>query len=353
MSDASESHKKRPHQYLLFELTKACQNDCVFCYNVWKEVDGYPAEELSTEDAFSVIDNVVDGTGCKYIALTGGEPLLNKGVFDIASYITSKGVTVVLITNGSLLTKTAVEKSIESGINYFEVSLHGHRPDVHDALVRCPGRFEEAIEAIINIKSAGGQVNTVFVATKNNINSFKEYVELNAILKVDWILFNRVACGGSCIDDWKSLAPSPMELERAFEIGVPLAEKYKIGLSAGVQIQPCLVDLSKYEKVATAFCPLNGHNSSHTYFAIDPAGNLRMCNRSTTILGNLLQKPFAAIVKNREVATFCKAVPDYCRSCKLGDVCAGGCKADALSYYGTLKKPDPYLELWKETAVKL
>lgn len=352
MSETNMDTAKQPHQYLLFELTKACQNDCVFCYNVWKEVDDYPAEELSTADALAVIDNVIDGTGCRYIALTGGEPLLKKGVFEIASHITSRGVTVVLISNGTLLTGDTVKKAIESGIEYFEVSLHGHKPAIHDALVGHDGRFEEAIGAISAIKDAGASVNTVFVATRTNIAYFGEYVELNALLKVDWILFNRVACGGSCIDDWESLAPGPREIERAFDAGVPLAEKYRIGLSAGVQIQPCLVDLSRYPGVATAFCPLNGHNNSHTYYAIDPAGNLRMCNRSSIILGNLLRQPFSEIIENGEIEKFCSAVPDYCRGCELGETCAGGCKADAMSYYGTLTEPDPYLELWKDEVVR-
>lgn len=349
----SDGKKHAPHQYLLFELTKACQNDCMFCYNVWKEVDDYPEEELSTEQALRVIDNVIRGSDCKYIALTGGEPLLKKGIFDISSHITEKGVTVVLITNGGLLTEKHVAKCMKNGIKYFEISLHGHKPEIHDKLVRRQGSFEEAIDAILNIKSAGAQVNTVFVATKDNINSFKEYVELNAMLKVDWILFNRVACGGNCLHNWMSLAPSPQELERAFDVGAPLVEKYKIGLSAGVQIQPCLVDLSKYDNIASSFCPLNEHDRSHTYFAIDPAGNLRMCNRSTTILGNLLEEPFADLANRKEVHEFCKAIPEFCRSCELAKVCAGGCKADAFSYYGTLGKPDPYLEMWKDEAIKL
>jgi len=348
----SDNKKHAPHQYVLLELTKACQNDCMFCYNVWKEVDDYPDEEMSTQQAFHVIDNIINGTDCKYIALTGGEPLLKKGIHDISSYITSKGVTVDLITNGALLAKENVSRCMESGINYFEISLHGHKPEIHDRLVRRQGSFEEAIDAILQIKKAGAQVNTVFVATKDNINYFKEYVELNAMLKVDWILFNRVACGGNCVHDWKFLAPSPQELERAFDVGAPLAEKYKIGLSAGVQIQPCLIDLSKYENVASSFCPLNEHDRSHTYFAVDPAGNLRMCNRSTTILGSLLEKPFVDLATRREVDEFCKAIPEFCRSCDLAKECAGGCKADALSCYGTLEKPDPYLELWKDAVVR-
>jgi radical SAM protein with 4Fe4S-binding SPASM domain len=193
----------------------------------------------------------------------------------------------------------------------------------------------------------GGNVSAVFVATRKNIGGLRRYVELCALLKVTWILFNRIACGGSCLADFATLAPSPSQIRDALDESAPLAEKYKIGLGVGVQIQPCLLDLSKYPNVRTSFCPLNNIAGGRTYFAIDPAGNLRMCNRSRILLGNLLERPFAEIVRAREVGEFSKAIPEFCVDCDLARVCAGGCKADALACHGTLDKPDPYLEMWK------
>lgn len=347
------TQEKRQYNYLLFELTKSCQNNCIFCYNVWKENGHYPREELSTKNAIFILDKAIQGSGCKHIALTGGEPLLKRGIYQIASFIASKGVMTILISNGKLLTKNAVERCNNSGINYFEVSLHSHKPAIHDRLVGRRGSFEEVIDAIINIKNTGCHVNTVFVATKENIHSFRDYVELNALLGVDLILFNRVACGGSCIAGWKSLAPSPNQIRQALDDGAPVAEKYNIRLSVGVQIPPCLVDLAKYKNVAYGYCPLNDLQSGESYFAIDPAGNVRMCNRSKTILGSLLDESFEDIARNQEIEAFGRAIPDFCLGCKLAELCAGGCKADAFSCFGTLNRPDPFLEEWKDQARKI
>ncbi len=341
---------KRKHRYLLFELTQKCQNDCVFCYNVWKEDRNYPRKELTTEEAIAVVDKVITESGCEYIGLSGGEPLLKKDIFAIAARMTARNVTPILITNGKLLTRDTVEKSMESGIMDFEVSLHSHDETVHDKLVGRRGAFQEAMDAILNVKKMGGHVSTVFVATRENVDGFKDYVELNAMLKVTWILFNRVACGGTSLRNWESLAPSPSQLRRALDDGAQLAERYKIGLGAGVQIQPCLVDLSKYENVRSGFCPLNDPDSDRTYFAIDPAGNLRMCNRSRIILGNILEQSFEDVVASSAVSYIGRAVPGICLDCDLAGVCAGGCKADALSCHGTLARPDPYLEIWKDEA---
>jgi radical SAM protein with 4Fe4S-binding SPASM domain len=346
-SSMNETPQKQPHQYLLYEVTKKCQNQCVFCYNVWKEDDQYPQRELSTPESLALIDKVIEETGCKYIGLTGGEPLLRKDIFEMAARISAKGVVPILISNGALLTKDTVRKLIESGVTDFEVSIHSHEREIHDELVGRDGSYDEALDAILNVKELGGNVSAVFVATKRNIGGLKAYVEFCALLRVTWVLFNRVACGGTCVADFAALAPSPSELRAALDEAAPLADKYKIGFGAGVQIQPCLLDLSRYANVRTSFCPLNNIAGGRTYFAIDPSGNLRMCNRSRILLGNLRERRFEDIAHGREVREFGRAVPEFCLDCDLAHVCAGGCKADALACHGTLTKPDPYLEMWK------
>ncbi len=343
----------RKHRYVLFEATTSCQNNCLFCYNVWKELDDYPSQMLSKELTLKMLAKVIDEIECAHIGLTGGEPLLRKDIFEIASFIKSRGVSPVLITNGASLTQDNVRKCIDSGIEYFEVSLHSSRREIHDYLVGRKGNYDEVVHGILTIKELGGHVTTVFVATKDNIQTFKETVETNALLGVEWMLFNRVSCGGTCIAKWKEIVPSPDEIRRTLDEAVPVAERYRIGLSAGVQIQPCLVDLESYETVHKSYCPLNDTSSELSYFTIDPGGNLRMCNRSRTILGNLLDESFTSLANSEPVRVFSKAIPDFCMDCKLAHICAGGCKADAISFYGNLKKADPYLELWKERAHKI
>ncbi|MFH1220843.1 MAG: radical SAM protein [Candidatus Eisenbacteria bacterium] len=344
---------RRNHKYLLFEVTKSCQNDCVFCYNVWKEDPDYPQHELSTEDAIAVLDRAIGGTGCKHIGVTGGEPLLKQGLFEIFSFMASRGVEPVLISNGALLDVPTVQRCLDSGIKYFEVSLHSNNQQIHDRLAGRTGNFDEVIDAIMNVKKLGGRVTTVFVATKENIATFKDTVEVNALLGVEWLLFNRVACGGTCIDTWRDLVPEPRQIEVALDRAAGVAERYRVGLSAGVQIQPCLVDLSRFKKVYSGLCPLNDPTSEGSYFAIDPAGNLRMCNRSKIILGNLLERPFKEVAGSSQVKEFGSAIPEFCRDCQLATTCAGGCKADALSAFGTLTRPDPYVEMFKDQVRKI
>jgi len=341
-----------PHQYLLYEVTKRCQNRCLFCYNVWKEDADYPKRELATSEALSLVDKIACEIDCKHIGLTGGEPLLRKDIHLIAERIASKGITPILISNGALLAKQTVRRLMESGVRDFEVSLHSHEREVHDCLAGRSGSYDEAIDAILNVKALGGNMSLVFVATARNIAGFARFVELCALLKITWILFNRIACGGACIADFQALAPSPSQIRQALDEGAPLAQRYKIGIGIGVQVQPCLVDVSRHPNLRGDFCPLNRIADGRTYYCVDPAGNLRMCNRSRIILGNLLEEKWNDIAYKKEVREFADAIPEFCADCSLAHVCAGGCKADALACHGTLEKPDPYLERWREEVRK-
>lgn len=343
----------RKHKYLLFEVTKACQNRCLFCYNVWKEDPGYPARELALDETLRLLDRVVGQVGCKHIGVTGGEPLLSPHIFEILAHMASLGVEPVLISNGCVLSETAVKKCMDYGCKYFEVSLHSNDEAIHDHLSGRPGNFQEVIDGIMNVKKGGGHVTTVFVATKENVQTFKNTVEVNALLGVEWMLFNRIACGGTCVSTWPDMVPSPDEIRAALDAGVPVADRYRVGLSAGVQIQPCLVDLSQYKTVYSGFCPLNDPASENSYFAIDPAGNLRMCNRSKTVLGNLLETDFGEIAESRAVEEMAETFPEFCRDCQLYRSCGGGCKADAMSSFGTLAMPDPYVEIFKDQVKKI
>ncbi len=58
------------------------------------------------------------------------------------------------------------------------------------------------------------------------------------------------------------------------------------------------------------------------------------------------------MTRAKEVGEFARAIPEFCSDCDLARVCAGGCKADALACHGTLNKPDPYLEMWKDDVRK-
>ncbi len=96
-----------------WELTRSCNLACSHCRASSKH-GSYP-NELTTSECFKLIDDIVSFSS-PVIILTGGEPLVRKDIFKIAEYGKSKGLTMVMAPNGTLLTDENVKKIISSGI---------------------------------------------------------------------------------------------------------------------------------------------------------------------------------------------------------------------------------------------
>ena len=114
--------------YLRVSVTDRCNFRCVYCM----PEDGFPAlpkdEYLSAEETIRLI-RVAASLGMRKVRLTGGEPLLNKGLADMARAARDAGVEDVSITtNGHLLGEQAAGLA-RAGVTRVNVSLDTLRDD--------------------------------------------------------------------------------------------------------------------------------------------------------------------------------------------------------------------------------
>jgi AdoMet-dependent heme synthase len=100
----SDNHNERsivPQLNLVaWEVTRSCNLGCRHC-RASANNSHYP-DELSTSECFHLIDEI-RAAGTPIIILTGGEPLMRHDIFDIGRYAVSKGLRVVMGTNGTLI----------------------------------------------------------------------------------------------------------------------------------------------------------------------------------------------------------------------------------------------------------
>ena len=76
----------------------------------------------------------------------------------------------------------------------------------------------------------------------------------------------------------------------------------------------------------------------------DRRGNLRPCNHTPTVLGNVWQTPFWELATGPRMAEFAAAIPLACAPCPRRVECQGGCKAAAQACYGSLTAEEPFLK---------
>ncbi len=160
---------------IAWELTRSCNLNCLHCRAAAEQ--GPYAGELTTEECFRFIDEVA-AFSKPVLILTGGEPLLRKDIFEIASYGTHKGLRVVMAVNGTLLNAEKARAAKQAGIQRVSISLDGAVAEAHDRFRGVTGAFTGAMEGISYLKEAGlaFQINTT--VTMRNLGEIEDILQL-------------------------------------------------------------------------------------------------------------------------------------------------------------------------------
>lgn len=336
-----------PGASLLYEVTARCNLDCVHCYNVWKGGISYSKEELPTRTARDVIRKAVRETNCQQFTFTGGEPTLRADLEDLVGLAASLCGRVNLISNGTLLDEGRTKSLLEAGVSLFELPLNSADRNTHNRMAGGIDCFDQITRAAAEIRGQGADLALVFVGTSENIEHWEDTLQLGIAIGAQGFLFNRYNAGGRCHDNPQALMPSVEQVRNALAIAERYSAQYGVGIGASVPIPPCLIDPTSFPHVSLGFCPVG---TDRAYWTIDPLGNVRPCNHSPTILGNVLDDPFDQIKRSPKLAEFMQAYPSFCSACGMRRKCRAGCRAAAEVCYGSPTACEPFIELHREGA---
>ncbi len=329
-------------QSLIVELTQACNHACLHCYNVWRgpQQPPYPRGELDTRRTLDMLTLALDQTACAHVTLTGGEPLLRPDIYEILDHLGRRRVQVTLISNGRLIDEDTARRLVAGGVSLFELPLLSHERATHDHLSGVPGAWDAVLAAMANLRLQRGRVVASFVATRKNLEDLPATLRLAFAFGASGFMLNRFNPGGRGREHLADLLPSIAQVRHALEQAEALSQAYGLPVSCSIPIQPCLIDTRDFQHLGFGFCAAG---SERAYYTLDPLGNLRPCNHSTTILGNLFEEPFAALIAPERMSTFTGSTPRSCAACARLSECQGGCKAAAQVCYGSLLEEEPFL----------
>ncbi|MHC4647286.1 MAG: radical SAM protein [Planctomycetota bacterium] len=338
------------HDSLLYEVTARCNLRCMHCYNVWKDDVGYPADELDTDKALQLIRKAIRQSRCRQFTFTGGEPVLRSDLEQLVARAASMCSDVALITNGTLLDESRIQSLISAGVSLFELPLNSADRSMHNHLAGDIDCFDKVTRAAADIRFHGAELAFVFVGAAMNIDHWKDALELGIALGARGFLFNRYNAGGECHGRPDKLMPSVEQVRKGLVVSEEYAKKYGIGIGASIAIPPCLIDPKDFPNVGFGFCAAG---TDRAYYTIDPVGNVRPCNHTPTVLGNLFDRPLKQMAASEQLKAFRTARPDFCGGCRLENECLGGCKAAAQVCYGSITACDPFLQLNRRLAQKV
>ena len=169
-------------------LTYSCNNNCFFCYT------GGPrkVQELSTADWKNALDKIWE-SGIPQVVFTGGEPTLRADLVELVDH--ARQFVTGLITNGRKLAKLAPELH-QVSLDYAQVSLESHLPELHDRMVGVTGAWQETCDGIRGAIASGLEVITNTTLTKDNIEFLPDLIKIGPALGLKIMACNTIICSG-------------------------------------------------------------------------------------------------------------------------------------------------------------
>lgn len=338
---------------VVWNYTGACNLHCQHCYqNAAKPL----SNELNLDEKQSVIDQLAENDVVA-LAFSGGESLLAPDFFEVASYASRKDLFVSLATNGTLLTEEIVDRLVDSGVKYLEISLDAATPGIHDNFRGSAGAWNRTIRGIKN--AAARDELFVCIAstiTKHNFREVNALIDLAKELRTErFLAFNFIPTGNAV--NIKDIDLTPAMREELLEI---LYKRLKSGglevMTTAPQFARTCMNKSK-DTIAMAHFGtgetgdkarmlakfIGGCGAGRLYCAIQPDGIITPCVYIPIEIGNLRKERFSDIWENSATLKTLRRrdnLLDNCGKCDFKNVC-GGCRARAYAYTGNLNGCDP------------
>jgi GTP 3',8-cyclase len=147
---------QRPITDLRVAITDHCNYKCVYCRT---GNDGAQYADLPIED-YLRMTRVLVGLGIEKVRITGGEPLLRKGVLDFIRELRQlrtphgKSLDIALTTNGHLLADMAQDLK-SAGLNRVTVSMDAVDPELFAKITRVPRSYERVLAGVRAARAVG------------------------------------------------------------------------------------------------------------------------------------------------------------------------------------------------------
>ena len=159
-------------------ITNRCQAQCDHC--IYESGNAFN-DELSHSE-LEVLFESFSRLGVKEVHVTGGEPLLREGIFDILSGLTTRGFQLRVQSNGKLLAQSA-HMLRDCMVSEVLVSLDG-TADIHDRIRGIPGLYEAAVQGIQACRNVGIRVRVNTVVRRDNLDVLDSLFSASAMLGV-------------------------------------------------------------------------------------------------------------------------------------------------------------------------
>lgn len=355
-----------------WNLTQRCNLECAHCYmSAYAGAD--TRGELTTDECRRVMDEIATVNPDVFLILTGGEPLLRRDIWELASYAAEKKFTTVFGTNGVLLREREARLMREHGVLGASISLDSTDRVKHDAFRRLPGSWDAAVRATRALTDEGLDFSLHMSVTDWNVREVPAMIDLARELGakvLNFFFLVRTGRGRDLTDidaaayerilTYLATAQSagrgaPSFVRRMLGAAEPPRSGFEdpwstpVGRADGLlirakcaphfrrivwQLNPSSPLLRNY---AHGACPAGKY-----YCRITPGGDVTPCPYMPVSAGNLRVSGFAELWRSAKVFDDLRdpKLGGRCGACEFSKIC-GGCRCRAYATHGDYLAEDP------------
>lgn len=173
----------RKINYLRLSVTDLCNLRCIYCMPEKGVCKKSHSDILKFEQIINIVHILAD-MGINKIRITGGEPLVRKGIVSLVKKLKAiPGIDELALTTNGLLLPELAKPLKEAGLNRVNISIDSLKTDVYDYLTR-GGDVSKVIDGIHHARKVGLEpikLNTVLIRGVNDaeiedfVNLTKQY----------------------------------------------------------------------------------------------------------------------------------------------------------------------------------
>lgn len=327
----------------VLELTYRCNHKCLFCSCPWDAKDStYPrGRELSFGQWKKAIDRLYS-LGVKSFSLSGGEALLKDCMPQIVEYIHSENIRrnitypIVLISNGLAMTEDFLDLFQKNNV-HLSMSLPGYKTF---AKLTGTDNADGVLHWFRRAKERGMKTTCNVTVTALNYHELFETLSLGLINGADDTLVNRFLLGGRGLEH-RELVISNVQLNGMLNTAEEVLRYSGRHGNVGTEIPLCAInEPEKYKHLSIG----SQCAAAKSFFVIGPSGEIRCCNHSPHVVGNILDEEIISDIAYWNIFAQGNYKPARCYDCQKVNRCDCGCRECANIVYGSPRAEDPCME---------
>lgn len=314
-----EEHISNIQKMIHINLTNDCNMRCSHCF---VSAGLVPKKEINTKEIIKKVKEIQAINKKTKITISGGEPLLFKGLFEILQALKENEIS--LFTNGTLINKDNI-KTLSKFVSNIQISTEGISKECYEKN-RGKGNYEKFKNAIFLIKEHGIALDLAVTILPKYLDDICENL-IDFVKEIDYAdmkirLNNEIELAGNALN---MQIPADFKEKSDIKILKLIKELKQIGLYQGA---------NKQANTHFTNCGIG------TNIVIDCDGKIYPCNKFSKYFldFNSSAKDILKEFDEINLKTSTQNIKQ-CQKCELKFICAGGCRIDNLNLNGNMNKP--------------